>query len=646
MLPFCEVYPKETWYMNFRGVNTGFGDSADTRPNDVLALQRVLTRELSYGVLPAATRDPHPSSKNGDEVTGRFDLAVEDAPESQHLPLTWVRAAILLRINSLIKGHSGIRPVIVERLQGLLSRNIIPMVPMRGSISASGDLSPLAYISGVIQGKPTIRVLPSRDQQGDVYADEALAQAGLEPVSLTAKEGLAVVNGTAISTACSALVLHDTHQLAILAQILTAMTVESLLGSPESFDPFFAQVRPHPGQIESARNILSFIRGSQLAVVKDGKDGSLRQDRYSIRTASQWLGPVLEDLLLADQQISIECNSATDNPLVNEDGKFLHGGNFQAKAVTSAMEKSRQAIQTIGRIIYTQCQEMINPSTSWGLPPNLVVEDPSKSGIFKGIDIYISALTSELGFLAGPVNHVYNAETGNQSINSLALISARYTAIGVRVLTELTAAHLLSTCQALDLRAMQLQFLNGIQSEFFTLVRSLLGEQNAAGDELASLLWVHLQKSLDQTVRMDAEERFIHIAKTLRIPVLDHVPPKSDPSILEKMQSLIVKLGPWLHDEWCAVRDAYVSHGDASPLLGSASKKLYHFVRKTLGVPFLHTEKIMTPTAEAMATGQVKEAPTVGGYTGLVYRAIRQGDLIPIMHELLEESLASEEAGL
>ncbi|KAJ5647096.1 L-Aspartase-like protein [Penicillium lividum] len=626
------------------GVNTGFGGSADTRNNDVLALQRLLTRELSYGVLSPAARDPRPLSQSTSSPLSRFDLAWEEPSESHHLPLTWVRAAILLRINSLIKGHSGVRPVILDRLHSLLSYNIIPMIPLRGSISASGDLSPLAYISGAIQGKSTIRVLRP-NQKEDLYADEALAEAGLEPVSLMAKEGLAIVNGTAISTAAATLVLHDTHQLALLSQILTAMSVEALLGSPESFDEFFGKVRPHPGQIESSRNISAFLRGSQLSVAKDGKDGSLRQDRYSIRTAAQWISPVLEDLLLAHQQITIECNSATDNPLVDDDGKVLHGGNFQAKAVTSAMEKCRQGIQSIGRMIYTQCREMINHTTSWGLPPNLVVEEPSKSGIFKAIDIYIAALTSELGFLAGPVNHVYGAEMGNQSLNSLALISARYTATAARILTELAAAHILALCQAFDLRAMQLLFLDNIAAEFEMLVSTLETSLNLQSKDrpLFNILWASFQRGLDQTVTMDSEERFIQIAKSMRVPILDHVGSAAGPQTLIEMDSLIGKLSHLLYEGWITNRDVYMAHGDAKPVLGAASKSMYQYVRETLGIPFLHTARILTPLSEEMAQAEVKEAPTLGVYTSILYRAIRRGELVPVMSKIIGECLTDEE---
>lgn len=177
----------------------------------------------------------------------RYDFSRGNTLESQHLPWNWVRAAILIRINSLIKACSAVRPVIVERLQDILTYDLAPMIPVRGSISASGDLNPLAYISGVIQGKSTVRVLTASGR--DLYADEAMSQAGLEPMTLEPKEGLALVNGTAISTAAGTLAITDAHSLAVLAQILTAMSVEALNGTRESFHPFIAECRPHPGQV-------------------------------------------------------------------------------------------------------------------------------------------------------------------------------------------------------------------------------------------------------------------------------------------------------------------------------------------------------------------------------------------------------------
>lgn len=199
--------------------------------------------------MPPGPRGHRAESLSESVVRYRYDLSLESAVESQYLPWTWVRAAILIRINSLIKGYSAVRPVIVERLQDLLAHDILPMIPLRGSISASGDLSPLAYISGTIQGRPSIQVLSKNATSNAAYADDALRSAGLIPIVLKAKEGLAIVNGTAVSAAAGALALHDAHNLAILAQVLTAMSVEALLGTTESFHPFFAEIRPHPGQV-------------------------------------------------------------------------------------------------------------------------------------------------------------------------------------------------------------------------------------------------------------------------------------------------------------------------------------------------------------------------------------------------------------
>lgn len=659
------------------GVNTGFGGSADVRTKKHVELQRALIRELHYGILPTGERDHRPLQLEEGLAQHRHDLSFESGLESTCLPWSWARASILIRINSLISGCSAVRPVIVQRMQDLLKHDIIPMIPLRGSISSSGDLSPLSYICGAIQGKSTLRVL-SRDNQ-HVYADSAFEKAGLEPVVIQAKEGLAVTNGTTVSAAVAALALHDTHSLALLAQVLTAMSVEALAGTSESFHPFFSEVRPHPGQVESARNILNFLSGSKLTKVNDGAHSSLRQDRYSIRTAPQWLGPILEDLSLAHQQVFIECNSATDNPLVTPEGEFIHGGNFQAKSVTSAMEKARQGIQGIGRMLFSQCTEIINPATSRGLPPNLVAEDPGISLIFKGFDLNIASLAAELGFLASPVNHVQTAEMGNQSLNSLALISARYTHTANEVLSQLMAAHLIAVCQALDLRAMHAQFLEGYHPEFVQLVEAYYAKETVPSDviqkipnpievsanlpngladpqlkpvepksveTLSELLWTQLLAAFDTTTSMDAEQRFPVMAKSLRSVLLDHVGFNTAADFTPRLQSFTEALSASLHDVWCAHRDAYLVHGDATGLLGKASRAMYMFLRRSLGVPLLATRNLATPTVGGMngesgAHGGV-EAPTVGSYTGAVYRALRDGTLAKVAVDILRDSVKAE----
>ena len=240
------------------GVNTGFGGSADLRPTELKSLQHTLTRELTYGILPPGTRDHWAEPLSDDSSLYRSNFLRENTLESQYLPWSWARAAIVIRINSLIKVCSAVRPIIVQRLQDLLSYDLVPLTPLRGSISASGDLNPLAYISGVLQGKSTVRVLSCNGEE--LYADTALKRAGLTPISLEAKEGLALVNGTAISAAAGALAIFDANNLAALAQVLTAMSVEALNGTTESFHPFISEVRPHPGQVSSEEEpCLSFV---------------------------------------------------------------------------------------------------------------------------------------------------------------------------------------------------------------------------------------------------------------------------------------------------------------------------------------------------------------------------------------------------
>ncbi|KAI9879101.1 MAG: hypothetical protein M1830_009554 [Pleopsidium flavum] len=401
----------------------------------------------------------------------------------------------------------------------LLRKDIIPRIPLRGSISASGDLMPLSYIGGTLEGKRGVTVWTgNRMNRRIVTADVALAESSLDPIKLGPKEGLAIINGTAVSTGVAALAIFDANNIAILSQVLTAMSVEALRGTDESFDPFFAAVRPHSGQIEAARNIRSFLTGSKLVQHNHGSEpGTLRQDRYSIRTAPQWLGPILEDLQLAFRQITIECNSVTDNPLIDidlnrtESKRILHGGNFQAKAVTSAMEKVRLALQTIGQMLFAQCTEIINPRLNYGLPPSLAVDEPSQSFLLKPVDIMIAALQSEMGFLSNPAGtHVQSAEMGNQALNSLGLISARYTHIALDVLSQLASAHLFTLCQALDLRALNLRFLEDVEPMLRTNTAEILANvlnESVAFNETRKLLSSPrpLKRSCDDGIAEDDE---------------------------------------------------------------------------------------------------------------------------------------------
>ena len=607
------------------GVNTGFGGSADTRNSNVDELQQTLVRELHYGILatnPCASshaRECSAVQANDISIRSRtksiFEraLPLDDPVASTCMPESWARAAILIRINSLISGHSGVRRVVVERMTDLLKHGIIPRIPVRGSISASGDLSPLSYVGGVLQGKSTLTVWADHPDTGErrvTNASQAFAEKSLEPIQLKAKEGLAVVNGTAISCAVGALAVQEAHNLAVLAQILTAMSVEALQGSVESFNPFFAAVRPHSGQIESARNIDGFLIGSQLTAVNDGsEEGVLRQDRYSIRTASQWLGPCLEDLTLAHQQTTIECNSVTDNPLIDDKGDLLHGGNFQAKAITSAMEKTRLCLQSIGQMLYTQCTELINPATNRGLPSNLVADEPGKSFIFKGVDLLAAALQSELGFLSNPAGiYVQPAEMGNQALNSLALISARYTHTAADVLSQLAAGHLMALCQALDLRAMHARFLDDFKQPFYVTLQNSFGEMMKQKDlgDLQQQLWKEFDRFLGQNMMMDSKKRIRAATNAMQATILAKVP--ADTLRVSRLKEWFEHCTNAAQTSYAKCRETYIAHPDATPLLGRAAKRMYDFVRHELKIPFLLTSMLLdmetdSATLQNLTTG-------------------------------------------
>ena len=610
-------------------------------------LQRNLISFLNCGILSS----PRDVLTQGSVARSVFQRALtnEDAAAATYLPEPWVRASLLVRTNSLASGNSGVRPELTNSLIKLLQNNITPVIPLRGSISASGDLIPLSYIAAAIQGSPTVNVWVSGNASNSscriqMSAEAALTTSSLAPIRLGPKEGLAIVNGTSVSTGVAALALHDANCLAVLSQVLTAMTVEALRGSIENFDSFLAEIRPHIGQVDVSNNIHGFLAGSRLISREDNiylNDGSLRQDRYATRTAAQWIGPQLEDLMLAQSQITIECNSTTDNPVISiAKQKIVHGGNFQAMAVSSAMEKTRSSAQIIGRMLFAQCTELINPALNNGLPPNLDMDEPSQSFLMKGVDISIAALQAELGFLASPMPcHAQTAEMGNQSLNSLALLSARYTHTALDVLSQLSAAHLFALCQALDLRVLQIQFLENLKPIFAFKTATLLGQVVNDSETLQRELWLHFQRELNRTTSMDSTERFSHIITSLQ-PTILAFRASTDVACTELMPALLqwtndcADLSSQVYRQTC---DAYLRHPDPSGLLGPASERMYRFVRKELKVPFQNLEGPKLETLKFDALHARSAMHSTGSRITTIYTAIRNGELyVPVMECLRE----------
>ncbi|KAL8969055.1 MAG: hypothetical protein Q9197_004548 [Variospora fuerteventurae] len=529
----------------------------------------------------------------------------------------------------------------------VLRHGFTPVIPLRGTVSASGDLLPLAYIGGVVEGSPDIRVCTGKGPtRRIVSAKEALKLAGAKPIELGPKEGLGLINGTAASASVASLALYETHMLAVFSQILTAMAVEALLGNAESFHPFLAEVRPNSGQIEVAYNIRSFLRGSKLAQgLKDDKNrmkSGLVQDRYAVRSASQWVGPQLEDLLLADRQITTELNSTTDNPVIDAGiGEVYSGANFQAACTTSAMEKARLSLQMLGKMLFGQYSELINPSHSNGLPANLAADDPSLSFTMKGVDVNLASYMSELAFLANPVSsHVQSAEMHNQAVNSLALITARYTLHAVELTSLICASCLYVGCQALDLRVMRLKYLETLQPMVETITSTVFG-QLLNKQELEKLqldLRKHIPDAWSATTTLDAHEGFQMVVDT-SIGVVTECIAQSKAGV-ERLTPSIALIKSWrsqmfsaLNETYIAVRAEFFEHQSTAASLGHASHKLYTFVRNDLGVPF-HRGLVEHPGPKDDQSVLVggRDKKTIGSWISIIYESLRDGRLHePIM---------------
>ncbi|WAQ89756.1 hypothetical protein PtA15_11A447 [Puccinia triticina] len=572
------------------GVTTGFGAAATTRTHRVEALQ----------------------------------LSIHTIPESL------VRAAILIRANSLARGHSAVRIQLLDALISLLNLSITPIVPLRGTISASGDLAPLAYVAGAICGHPDVYVIDRSSEEPKIMSSQACLQAhGIAPLVLGPKEGLAVANGTAFSAAAASLAVFHAHLLATLAQALTAMSVEALLGQIGAFHPFIHQVaRPHHGQVEVARNIFRLLRTSkllnpadqladQLDLEREKSKQILRQDRYPLRTSPQWIGPQLEDLLVAHQTIAKELNVTTDNPLVDvENGILHHGGNFQATSVALSMEKTRLAIAALGKIMFAQVTELNNSAMNNGLPSCLNGAEPSTNYHTKGLDTACAAYCSELQHLAAPLTtHVQSAEGHNQSINSLAFISARKTLEALEILKMLMASHLYCLCQALDLRVFEQRLKGRLPAVFGTTVGASFGgelglaEQERLAGLLTEVFWERRQStaSLDSVARTKTgvEAGVWEVVRTLEA--------RGRPlaGVSDWVRATEERIGACE----AALRAEGLDH--QTPAYLGGSRPLYLFVRAALAIPVRVGD---------VALGA--HGPTVGGMVDRIFDAL-QFDTLP-----------------
>lgn len=366
------------------------------------------------------------------------------------LPRDAVRAAMLLRANTLAKGFSGIRPETVDLLLGMLNRGVHPLIPSQGSLGASGDLAPLAHMALVLIGLGEAEVAPDPASPGErLSGREALRRAGLEPVRLNAKEGLALINGTQVLTAIGALAVHDAATLAESADVVAALTAEALRGIGAAYDPRLAAVRAHPGHARTAANLRRLLAGSDNITAP----GELRvQDAYSLRCIPQVHGASRDALEHVTGVILREMNSATDNPLVFGPGEadVVSGGNFHGQPVALAMDYLGIALAEWANISERRTERLVNPHLS-GLPAFLTRHGGLHSGLMI-LQYTAAALVSENKVLAHPASvDSIPTSAGQEDHVSMGSIASRKARQILDNAARVLGIELLCACQALDL---------------------------------------------------------------------------------------------------------------------------------------------------------------------------------------------------
>jgi histidine ammonia-lyase len=358
------------------GVNTGVGLLADKRiaPADLDQLQRNVVRSHAAGV-------------------------------GEPLARAEVRAMMLIRANVLAKGYSGIRPVVAQRLCDLLNKGVTPVVPSQGSVGASGDLAPLAHMALVLAGEG------QAEFDGAVYGGgDALRRAGLEPLTLRAKEGISLINGTQAMLAIGCLELTAAESLADSADLICAMTLDALRGTPRAFDPRLHAARPHPGQVASAARLRQLLEGSEI---RQSHITCRRvQDAYSLRCAPQVHGAVRDALAEARRVFAIELNAATDNPLVLDE-EIVSGGNFHGEPLAFQLDYLAVALTALAGISERRIDRLVNPALNEELPPFLAGHAGLESGLMMA-QVTAAALVAENRVLSHPASSGSITTSGNK----------------------------------------------------------------------------------------------------------------------------------------------------------------------------------------------------------------------------------------
>lgn len=402
------------------GVNTGFGDLSTIRipAGELRALQRSLVRSHAVGV-----GDP--------------------------LPAEVVRAVMLLRANTLAAGHSGIRRETLDLLIDMLNRGVHPVVPMHGSVGASGDLAPLAHVALAMIGEGEVVHDGKRKT-----AAEALKHAGLKPAELAPKEGISLINGTQVMTAIGCLALHDAEILATSADVVGALSAEALRATDRAWDEALHATRPHPGQQLVARNLRGLVDGSPI--VASHRSGDPRvQDPYSVRCMPQVHGATRDALGYARRVLEIEINAVTDNPIVFvEDRRVVSGGNFHGQPVAIALDLAAIAVAQLGEISEARVDRLTNGHTS-GLPPFLTPDPGRSSGLMVAQYAAAALVAEDRMRLAPAATQSVPTSAGMEDHVSMGVHAAHKLATLVRNVRDILAIEALCAAQGLDLLEMR-----------------------------------------------------------------------------------------------------------------------------------------------------------------------------------------------